>query len=101
MFMSLKVLQHHNNSQSNLVVPKMSMAKKAFSRLPKAIRPIKYHLRLKPDLAAFTFRGWMKVDLDVAEATDTIVCNAAELVRQQQTRPCGSYILNLLLITQL
>ena len=57
----------------------MSMAKKAFSRLPKAIRPIKYHLRLKPDLAAFTFRGWMKVELDVAEATDTIVCNAAEL----------------------
>ena len=59
----------------------MSMAKKAFSRLPKAIRPIKYHLRLKPDLAAFTFRGWMKVELDVAEATDTIVCNAAELGR--------------------
>ena len=32
-----------------------------------------------PDLAAFTFRGWMKVDLDVLKATDTIVCNAAEL----------------------
>ena len=28
----------------------MSMAKKAFSRLPKAVRPIKYHLRLKPGM---------------------------------------------------
>ena len=66
---------------------KMSMAKKAFSRLPRAIRPIKYHLRLKPDLAAFTFRGWMKVELDVAEATDTIVCNAAELGWPDITQP--------------
>ena len=83
--MSLEVLQHDNNSLSCSVPPfppKMSMAKKAFSRLPKAIRPTKYHLRLKPDLAAFTFRGWMKVELDVAEATDTIVCNAAELGRR-------------------
>jgi puromycin-sensitive aminopeptidase len=53
--------------------------RKAFSRLPTAIRPIKYHLRLKPDLAAFTFQGWMKVELDITAATDTIVCNAAEL----------------------
>lgn len=53
--------------------------KKAFSRLPSAIKPIKYHLRLKPDLEAFTFQGWMRVELDVIFATDTIVCNAAEL----------------------
>ena len=78
----------------------MSMAKKAFSRLPKAIRPIKYHLRLKPDLAAFTFRGWMKVELDVAEATDTIVCNAAELGRFNTAflKPCHSAFSSSILI---
>ncbi len=56
-----------------------SAVKKAFSRLPTAVRPVRYHLRLKPDLSAFTFQGWLKVELDVLQSTDTIVCNAAEL----------------------
>ncbi|HEX4902924.1 MAG TPA: M1 family metallopeptidase, partial [Acidimicrobiales bacterium] len=49
------------------------------SRLPTAVRPTHYDLRLAPDLATHRFRGEAAVDLDVREATSAVVCNAAEL----------------------
>ena len=48
-------------------------------RLPRAVVPGRYDVTLTPDLAAATFTGDVKIALDVREATDTVVLNAAEL----------------------
>ena len=44
-----------------------NVVKKAFARLPTSIKPTKYHLRLKPDLAKFTFQAVMS---DLATSTE-------------------------------
>jgi puromycin-sensitive aminopeptidase len=48
-------------------------------RLPRTVVPLHYELTLAPDLRAFTFDGTETVTVDVTEATDVVVCNAAEL----------------------
>jgi puromycin-sensitive aminopeptidase len=48
-------------------------------RLPTAIRPERYDLRLAPDLATNRFRGEVVATLEVGEPADEVVCNAAEL----------------------
>jgi puromycin-sensitive aminopeptidase len=48
-------------------------------RLPRSVAPVRYDLRLAPDLEAATFTGEERVELDVREPVTTIVCNAAEL----------------------
>ncbi len=48
-------------------------------RLPTAVRPSHYRLTLEPDLSAATFTGEVWIELDVREATASIVLNAAEL----------------------
>ncbi len=49
-------------------------------RLPRLVVPSRYSITLEPDLAAFTFSGSVKIDVDIREQTDQIVINAAELV---------------------
>lgn len=49
-------------------------------RLPRHVLPRHYTLELVPDLADHTFAGTVAIDLDVVEATDRIVLNAAELL---------------------
>ncbi len=46
-------------------------------RLPTAVRPSHYRLTLEPDLSAATFTGEVWIELDVREATASIVLNAA------------------------
>ena len=48
-------------------------------RLPRAALPRHYELTLEPDLDAASFTGEAQIDLDVVEAVDVIVLNAAEL----------------------
>ena len=48
-------------------------------RLPSNVRPIRYHLTLKPDLEAFSFTGDEWVEIDILEPVSDIVLNAAEL----------------------
>ena len=48
-------------------------------RLPGHVTPIRYELRLEPDLTTLTFTGDETITLDVAEATSEIVLNAVEL----------------------
>ena len=48
-------------------------------RLPRNVAPVRYDLRLAPDLEAATFAGEERVELEVREPVTTIVCNAAEL----------------------
>ncbi len=48
-------------------------------RLPRTARPVRYDLELAPDLATAAFAGSVVVALEVLEATDVLVCNAAEL----------------------
>lgn len=64
-------------------------ASKAFKRLPATLSPLHYDLRLKPDLAKFTFKGWMSVDLEVKADTTEIICNASELTIASFTTMVG------------
>jgi puromycin-sensitive aminopeptidase len=48
-------------------------------RLPTAIRPLHYELRLEPDLEAATFTGSGMIRIEAAETSTSIVLNAIEL----------------------
>src|SRR6202035_3919979 len=48
-------------------------------RLPTAVLPSAYRLRLEPDLDAATFAGTVEIALDVKAATSFIVLNSIEL----------------------
>ena len=48
-------------------------------RLPRQVVPRHYRLRMEPDLDTAAFTGSEVVTLDVVEATDRVVLNAAEL----------------------
>ena len=60
-------------------------------RLPRTAIPSRYELMLAPDLAGSSFAGSVTIDLRVADRTDRLVLNAAELVvsRAELTRPGG------------
>jgi puromycin-sensitive aminopeptidase len=49
-------------------------------RLPRSAVPHRYILCLAPDLDGATFAGTAEIELDIVEATDRLVCNAADLV---------------------
>ena len=48
-------------------------------RLPGGARPTRYDLRLRPSLAAATFSGSVRIELDVSDSTAVLVLNADEL----------------------
>jgi puromycin-sensitive aminopeptidase len=48
-------------------------------RLPRSVAPVRYAIRLEPDLLTATFTGRQTVELAVSETTSEIVFNAAEL----------------------
>jgi aminopeptidase N/puromycin-sensitive aminopeptidase len=48
-------------------------------RLPQTVRPEHYALNLTPDLKAATFSGQESIDVTVAEPTNSITVNAAEI----------------------
>jgi puromycin-sensitive aminopeptidase len=48
-------------------------------RLPTSVLPVRYQLRLEPDLPASTFQGQETVTLSVKEAVTEIVLNAVDL----------------------
>jgi puromycin-sensitive aminopeptidase len=48
-------------------------------RLPRVARPRRYELTLAPDLDAATFTGSVRIQLELSEAAQEIVLNAAEL----------------------
>ncbi|KAL6344635.1 hypothetical protein AAG906_002541 [Vitis piasezkii] len=48
-------------------------------RLPKFAVPKRYDIHLEPDLVACKFAGSVQIDLDIVDATNFIVLNAADL----------------------
>jgi len=54
-------------------------------RLPSTVRPEHYALTLTPDLKAATFTGVESIDLTLAEPTNHITLNAAEIAFQSVT----------------
>ena len=48
-------------------------------RLPRQVIPRHYRVRMEPDLEEATFTGSEAVTVEVVEATDRVVLNAAEL----------------------
>ncbi len=57
----------------------MRRAKADAFRLPRQVRPVRYELRLEPDLKAATFAGGETITVTVSRPTNTILLNAAEL----------------------
>ena len=58
-------------------------------RLPQAVRPEHYTLTLTPDLKAATFSGVETIDVTIAEPTDRITLNAAEIAFQSVSVAAG------------
>src|ERR1035438_5586049 len=58
-------------------------------RLPQAVRPEHYTLNLTPDLKAATFSGVETIDVILAEQTDHITLNAAEITFESVTVTAG------------
>ena len=56
-----------------------SSGEEADYRLPGSVVPRRYDLTMEPDLASATFTGTEAVTVDVLEAVDEVVLNAAEL----------------------
>ncbi|MET0908203.1 MAG: M1 family metallopeptidase, partial [Ilumatobacteraceae bacterium] len=48
-------------------------------RLPRSIIPSRYDVELAPDLAAASFSGIVRIEIDIVEATAEVVLNAMEL----------------------
>ncbi|MCH8351430.1 MAG: M1 family metallopeptidase [Chloroflexi bacterium] len=57
--------------------------------LPATVRPVKYRIKLQPDLDRFTFQGDESIDIHVVEATREIVLNALDLEIASATLHCG------------
>ena len=55
------------------------VTKKDFQRLPTTVKPVNYRLKLQPDLKKFVFAGTSDIEVNVVQATNQIVLNAAEL----------------------
>lgn len=53
--------------------------------LPEAVEPLRYDVKLSPDLEKFTFDGTVKITIDVREATDQISLHAKELMIKHDT----------------
>ncbi|MET0272701.1 MAG: M1 family metallopeptidase [Phenylobacterium sp.] len=47
--------------------------------LPKTVTPIRYDIRISPDAAKLSFTGQARITVQVNQATDRIVLNAADL----------------------
>jgi aminopeptidase N/puromycin-sensitive aminopeptidase len=58
-------------------------------RLPTTVRPEHYTLTLTPDLKAATFSGVETIEVTLAEATDHITLNSAEIAFQSVTISAG------------
>ncbi len=48
-------------------------------RLPRAVIPSHYGLRLEPDLTGASFTGSVQIEVDIVEPTDVVTLNAIEL----------------------
>ena len=64
---------------ASLLLVSVSTPALAVGQLPATVAPIAYDITVKPDAKAMTFSGTETVTIDVRQATDTIVLNAAEL----------------------
>ncbi|CAK9008253.1 unnamed protein product [Durusdinium trenchii] len=53
--------------------------------LPPTVEPVKYDIKLKPDLVNFTFDGSEKIRLDIQEATDEIALHVKEIAIKNHT----------------
>ena len=58
-------------------------APRADSRLPEGVRPHRYRLALEIDPAASSFRGEVRIELDVDQPTHAIVLHGSELAIDQ------------------
>ncbi len=47
--------------------------------LPRTIEPTHYDLAIEPNASAATFKGRARIEIDVREATATVMLNAADL----------------------
>src|SRR3954464_11461387 len=49
------------------------------TQLPRTVRPLEYRLDIVPDAANLRFTGTAAIDIEVLQATDAIVLNAADM----------------------
>ena len=67
---------------------------KAFSRLPTNVVPSHYVIKLKPDLAKFTFSGEVVVQAKVLEPVTEVICNSSNLEIQSCSIKAGEGVVS-------
>ena len=55
------------------------------TQLPRSVLPLEYRLDITPDAANLRFAGRAVIDIEVLQATDTVVLNAADLAFSRAT----------------
>ena len=67
---------------------------KSFSRLPTTVVPGHYVIKLKPDLAKFTFSGEVVVEAKVLEPVTEVLCNSSNLEFQACSIKTGDVVVS-------
>jgi aminopeptidase N len=63
-----------------VAAPLRPLAQRAIpTQLPRSVRPLEYRLDIVPDAANLRFTGRAGIDIEVLQATDSIVLNAADM----------------------
>jgi aminopeptidase N len=69
-----------------IAAPLPPLAQRAVpTQLPRSVRPLEYRLDITPDAANLRFAGRAVIDIEVLQATDTVVLNAADLAFSRAT----------------
>jgi len=75
-----------NHPLGRVNVPAMTSSKAAGRvLLPPTVEPVKYDIKLKPDLVNFTFEGSETIGLEIKESTDEISLHVKEIAIKNHT----------------
>lgn len=70
---------HAAQQPAPAAVPAAAAERRIATQLPANVRPVSYGILIQPDAANLRFKGSVLTQIDVLEATDAIVMNAADL----------------------
>uniref|UniRef100_A0A8C9VGY1 Aminopeptidase n=1 Tax=Scleropages formosus TaxID=113540 RepID=A0A8C9VGY1_SCLFO len=96
--LGLSLCSRDLESEVELEPPRFAADTAARARLPETVRPLLYELLVQPNLTSLSFRGTVRVQLEVLQDTEEIVLHSKELLisrAELQLGPRGLLLLPL------